>query len=345
MSARGHGQPAYASRSTQHPQHPERGDSKLVGRSAEIERLASDKQKLSASHIALRQELATTLQDIQKLRAHIGSIQTECDLQIRILLEKMAKMEVRIRAGENVKKDLQRAHAEARALVATRQELINQVEQATQELKKARADMEKLPEMNAELDRLTQEHQKLRLTFEHEKSLNNEKAAQMELMEKDLVGMAKEVERLRAEIQNSEKRANAPMAYMNQQEIYPQPQQPTPPPPHVHTAGGGYVDAYGNVHHVQMGVGGEGMVPYRGNYPGQVAPGGNGTYPGQVAPGGTYPGQVAPGGNPQWRPPPQMAPYVGPHPGQAPPGGHPQWRAPQPTPPPAAAYDNSYSRT
>ncbi|PWA94092.1 hypothetical protein CTI12_AA063140 [Artemisia annua] len=213
MSARGHGQPAYASRSTQplgtqHPQHPERGDSKLVGRSAEIERLASDKQKLSASHIALRQELATTLQDIQKLRAHIGSIQTECDLQIRILLEKMAKMEVHIRAGENVKKDLQRAHAEARALVATRQELINQVEQATQELKKARADVEKLPEMNAELDRLTQEHQKLRLTFEHEKSLNNEKATQMELMEKDLVGMAKEVERLRAEIQNAEKRAN-----------------------------------------------------------------------------------------------------------------------------------------
>nr|GEW00522.1 hypothetical protein [Tanacetum cinerariifolium] len=339
MSARGHG----------HSQHPEHGDSKLVDRSAEIERLASDKQKLSASHVALRQELAATLQDIHKLRVHIGSIQTESDLQIRILLDKMAKMEVHIRAGENVKKDLQKAHGEARALVATRQELINQVEQAAQELKNARADVEKLPQMNAELDRLRQEHQKLRSTFEHEKSLNNEKVAQMELMEKELVGMGKEVERLRAEIQNSEKRANAPMAYMNQQEIYSQPQpqpQPQPPPPmpaaHVHAAGGGYVDAYGNVHHVQMGVGGEGMVPYGGNYPGQVAPSGNGNYSGQVPPSGNYPGQVAAGGNPQWRPPPQMAPYSGPLPVQAPPGGHPQWGAPQPAPPP---YDISYSIT
>nr|GFA78741.1 hypothetical protein [Tanacetum cinerariifolium] len=124
----------------------------------------------------------------------------------------------------------------------------------------------------------------LQSTFEHEKSLNNEKVAQMELMEKELVEMGKEVERLRVEIQNSEKRANAPMAYMNQQEIYSQP-QPQPQPqqpmlaPHVHAASGSYVNAYGNVHHVQMGVGGEGMVPYGGNYPGQVAPSGNGNYP------------------------------------------------------------------
>lgn len=179
MSARGHGPPSYGSRSTQapgmlhhssypvghtiEPQHPERGDSKLVTRSAEIERLASDKQRLAATHVALRQDLVATQQDIQKLRAHIGSIQTESDIQIRIFLDKMAKMDPCIRAGENVKKDLQQAHTEARALVATRKELIDKVKQATEELDKVRADVEKLPEMNVELDRLRQEHQKLRL--------------------------------------------------------------------------------------------------------------------------------------------------------------------------------------
>lgn len=317
MSARGHGPPAYGSRSTHgsytiEPQHSDHQDSKLVARSAEIERLASDKQRLSAAHVALRQDLVATQQDIQKLRAHIGSIQTESDIQIRILLEKMAKMEAQILAGENVKKDLQKAHTEARALVATRQELIDQVKKATQELDKVRADVAKLPEMKVELDGLRQEHQKLRSTFEHEKGKNMEKVAQMELMEKDLVGMAREVERLRAEVLNAEKRANAPTVYggpyMNQ-ELYP-------PPPHMHGNGPGYVDGYGN-HHVQMGIvgAGDGMIPY----------------------GGPHPGPAAPGSNPQWGPPP-MIPYRGPHPGAAAPGGHPQWGGPPP-------YDNSYSRT
>lgn len=295
MSARGHGPPAYGSRSTHssytiEPQHPDHQDSKLVARSAEIERLASDKQRLSATHIALSQDLVATQQDIQKIRAHIGSVQTESDIQIRILLDKMAKMEAQIRAGENVKKDLQKAHTEARALVATRQELNDQVKKATQELDKVRADVEKLPEMKVELDGLRQEHQKLRSTFEHEKGKNMEKVAQMELMEKDLVGMAREVERLRAEVLNAEKRANAPTVYgapyMNQ-ELYP-------PPPHMHANGPGY----GN-HHVQMGIvgAGEGMNPY----------------------GGPHPGPAAPGTNPQWGPPP-MIPY----------GGHPQWGGPSP---------------
>lgn len=291
------------------PLHPEHADTKLVAQSAEIERLAGDNQRLAATHVALRQDLVATQQDIQKLRAHIGSIQTESDIQIRILLDKTSKMEVHVRGGETVRKDLQRAHTEARALVATRQELIGQIEQVTEELKKIRADVEKVPQMHVELDGLRQEHQKLRSTFEYEKSLNMEKVAQMELMEKDLVGMAREVERLRAEVLNAEKRANAPTVYSGaylKQELYP-------PPPRMHASGGGgsYVDGYGkhHHHHVQMGVGGagEGMIPYGG-------------------------GHTAPGGNPQWGGPP-MPPYGGGHSGS---GGNPQWGGPP--------YDSSYSR-
>lgn len=47
-----------------------------------------------------------------------------------------------------------------------------------------------------------------RSTFEHEKGKNTEKVAKMELMEKDLVEMAREVERLRTEVLDAEKRAN-----------------------------------------------------------------------------------------------------------------------------------------
>ncbi|KAK9076779.1 hypothetical protein SSX86_005113 [Deinandra increscens subsp. villosa] len=304
MSSRGHGPPSYGSRSTQapgmmrhgsypmshHTIEPERGDSKLVGQSPELERLASDNQKLATTHVALRQDLVATKQDVQKLRAHIGSIQAESDIQVRLLLDKIAKMEVDIQAGANVKKELQRAHTEARALVVTRQDLIGQIEKANHELEKVRADVEKLPAMQVELDGLRQEHQKLRSIFEHEKGLNMEKVAQLELLDKDLVGMAREVERLRAEVSNAEKRANAPNMYGG-----PYMNQDLHPPPLMHASGSGYVGAYGNYHHVHMGVGG-------------------------------HPAHS--GGNPQWGPP-HMPPYGLGHTGGA--GGHPPpWGGPPP---------------
>ncbi|KAD4180098.1 hypothetical protein E3N88_28689 [Mikania micrantha] len=314
MSARGHGPPSSGSRSTQvpgmmrhgsypmshhtiEPHHTEHGDSTLVAQSTELERLARDNHKLATTHVALRQDLVATKQDVEKLRAHIGSIQADSDIQIRLLLDKIAKMEVDIQAGENVKNELQRAHAEARALVVTRQDLIGQIEKAKLELEKARADVEKLPQMQGELDGLRQEHQKLRSIFEHEKNLNMEKGAQMELMDKDLLGMAREVERLRAEVLNAEKRANAPNMYggpyMNQ-EMYP-----APP---MHASGSGYASSYGNYHHVHMGVGEE-MIPYGGGYPRAAGPDSHQWGPPHMVP---YPiDQLGPAANrPQWGGPP-----------------------------------------
>ncbi|XP_076913824.1 protein FLX-like 4 [Bidens hawaiensis] len=297
MSSRRHGSPPQGSRSAQAPGmmrhvYLERVDTKPVAQPSELERLAIDNQRLATTHVALRQELVATTQDIQKLKAHIGTIQAESDAQIRLLLDKISKMEVDIQAGDTVKKEVQKAHAEARALVVTRQDLIAQIEKSSQELKKVRAEVEALPELKVELDGLKQEHQKLRLIFEHEKKLNMEKAAQLESTDKDLLGMAREIERLRADMFNTEKRANAPNMYggphMNQ-EWYP--------PPPMHDIGGNYVDGYGNYHHAS----------YDGGDP-------------RLA-GGL-------GGRPQWgppppAPPPHMPPYGVGHPG-------PQWRGPLP---------------
>lgn len=144
------------------PLPPERMEAKIAVQVAEIERLAGDNHRLAATHGALRQDLAAAQQEIQRLRAHIKSVQTEGDIQIRVLLEKIAKMEFDIKAGESFKKELQQAHMEAQGLVAARQELTAQIRQATAELDQARADLKKLPEMHAELDSLRQEHQRLR---------------------------------------------------------------------------------------------------------------------------------------------------------------------------------------
>ncbi|KAM7511690.1 hypothetical protein LguiB_010565 [Lonicera macranthoides] len=401
MAARGHVPSGYGARPVQalgmmrhgpfpaghHPMEttlPPNLENKLVVQEAEIERLAGDNQRLAASDGALRQDLGAAEQDIQRLRAHLRSIQTESDIQIRVLVDKIAKMEAEIRGGEIVKKELHQAHIEAQSLVADRKELTTKIEVATKELEKTRADMKKLPEMIDELDSLRKEHQRLRCVFvvngvsgeqyswfggqpvvflgrnsgltlvfgdlqldfitlslkdlfhhsllmgvlpfvdsykgkqiqaragkvamaatiyliwqerdenisvkdeetkfEYEKGLNMEKFEEMQAMDQDLMAMSREIERLRSEVLNTEKRAHVPNRYgggpyMNLDPLYP-------PPMH---SGAGYVDNYGRTHApVSPGPSGEGMVPY-GSVGAKEAPGGAGSAPGGgYAWGGAY---------------------------------------------------------
>ncbi|KDP38754.1 hypothetical protein JCGZ_04107 [Jatropha curcas] len=236
---------------------PDLLENKIASQAAEIEQLAGDNHKLATSHVALRQDLVVVQQEVERLKAHIRSIQTESDIQIRVILDKTTKMESEIRAGESVKKDLRQAHMEAQSLVKARQELTTQIQQATQELQKVRADVKSLPDLEAELDNLKHEYRRLRATFEYEKGLNIEKVEVLQAMEQNLIGMAREVEKLHAEVLNAEKRVHAPNTYGGGFATS-DPSYPTP----VHGAGT-YVDAYGRPV-VQMSVGpaADGMIAY-----------------------------------------------------------------------------------
>ncbi|KAJ1433554.1 hypothetical protein SESBI_06092 [Sesbania bispinosa] len=226
---------------------PQLLENKIAAQEADIERLAGDNHRLAKTHVALREALVAAAQEVQKLKSHIRSIQTESDIQIRVLLDKIAKMEVDIRAGDNVKKDLQQAHIEAQSLAASRQDLSVQIQRATQELKKALSDVKSMPVLQAELDSLVQEHQRLRATFEYEKNKNIELVDQLKAKEKNLIAMAREVEMLRVEILSAEKRVNAPNLF----------RAATPA-----DGSGSFADAFGRAHG-QMAVGhtGESVVP------------------------------------------------------------------------------------
>ncbi|GAB2303708.1 hypothetical protein Dimus_037692 [Dionaea muscipula] len=238
---------------------PELAEKKMV---AEIDQLVEENHILATSQVPLRQNLIAAEEEVQRVKAQIKSIRTESDIQIRVLLEKIAKLEADARAGMSVKNDLQQAHMEAQSLVAARQELTAEIEHATQELEKAQGDIKKLPDMLSEFDSMTLEHQKLRSAFEYQKHLNIEQVEQMRAMELELVGMAREVERLRAEIVNAEKRI----------------QDPSLGAPAIQ-ANGPYYDSF-----MRARVGGaDGMIP-------------NGSFPRGPAAGGAH---LADGGTPR----------------------------------------------
>uniref|UniRef100_A0A1D1YAM3 Cortactin-binding protein 2 n=2 Tax=Anthurium amnicola TaxID=1678845 RepID=A0A1D1YAM3_9ARAE len=192
---------------------PELLETKIAVQGAELDTLARENQRLAATHGTLRQELVIAQQEMQRLHSRVSSDKIESDLQMRGLLEKIARLEEDVQAGERVRKELQQAHLEAQSLVTVRQDLTSQMQQMTEELEKALADFKRLPELHAELDSLGQEHQKLRAAFEYEKGSNIDQVKQMHVMEKNLISMAREVEKLRAEVLNAEKKAQAPNTY------------------------------------------------------------------------------------------------------------------------------------
>ncbi|KAL9262649.1 FLX-like 2-like protein [Drosera capensis] len=169
----------------------------------EMEKLATENQRLAATHGTLRQQLAAIQQDLNMLEARTESVKAEREQQKRGLVNKTSKLEAELREAESIKLVLQQAHKEAQSLVKEREQLFSKVQQMGQDLQEARADLQQVPALMAELDGLRQEYQHCRATFDYEKKLYNDHLETLQVMEKNYMTMAQEVENLRAELNNT----------------------------------------------------------------------------------------------------------------------------------------------
>ncbi|XP_059645706.1 protein FLX-like 2 [Cornus florida] len=192
---------------------PEVMEQKLAAQHMEMQKLATENQRLASTHGTLRQELATAQHELQMFHGEIGAIKSRKDQQMRGLVEKIGKMEAELQASESVKLELQQARADAQSLVAARQELISKVQQLSQDLQRAQSDVQQIPALMSELESLRQEYQYCRATYDYEKKLYNEHLESLQVMERNYMNMAREVEKLRAELTNNaniDRRAGGP---------------------------------------------------------------------------------------------------------------------------------------
>ncbi|KAL6135428.1 hypothetical protein ACLB2K_067656 [Fragaria x ananassa] len=188
-------------------------EQKLASQHVEMQRLATENQRLASTHGSLRQELAGAQHELQILHAQAGAMKSERDQQMRSLMDKIAKMEAELKSAEPVKGELQQARAEANGLVGARQESIVKVQQLSQELQRAHVEVQQIPVLVQQLEGLRQEYQHCRATFDYEKKLYNDHLESLQVMEKNYVTMAREVGKLRAELLNNpgvERRTGGP---------------------------------------------------------------------------------------------------------------------------------------
>ncbi|GAV60674.1 hypothetical protein CFOL_v3_04203 [Cephalotus follicularis] len=197
------------------PPHPAIFEERLAAQHQDIQGLLADNQRLAATHVALKQELEATQHELQRMVHFAESVRTEKDGQMREMYQKSVQLEVDLRGVEAMRSELAHVKSDIKELSNARQELTGQVLFMTQDLASITADLHQAPALKAEIEAMRQELQQTRTAIEYEKKGYAENYEHGQVMEKKLISMAREMEKLRAEIANAEKRARAAAAVGN----------------------------------------------------------------------------------------------------------------------------------
>ncbi|KAI4323074.1 hypothetical protein L6164_022710 [Bauhinia variegata] len=197
------------------PPHPAIIEERLAAQHQEIQAMLVDNKGLAATHVALKQELEVAQYELQRMVQFAESLRAEKDVQMRELYDKSVQMEVDLRGVEAMRAELLQVRGDIKELTVVRQDLMGQVQGMTQDLGRMTADLQQVPALRAEIEAMKQELQRARAAIQYEKKGYAENYEHGQVMEKNLISMARELEKLRAEIANSEKRARAAAATGN----------------------------------------------------------------------------------------------------------------------------------
>ncbi|XVE53017.1 hypothetical protein DITRI_Ditri02bG0170900 [Diplodiscus trichospermus] len=190
------------------PPHPAIIEERLAAQLQEIQGLLADNQRLAATHVALKQELEAAQHELQRMAHYADSLRVEKDAQMREMYEKSVRLEVDLRGVEAMKAELVRVNADIKHLDAVKQDLTGQVQLMSQDLARLTGELQQAPALKAQIENVKQELQRARAAIEYEKKGYAENYEHGQVMEKKLITMARELEKLRAEIANAEKRTH-----------------------------------------------------------------------------------------------------------------------------------------
>lgn len=192
--------------------HPALMEERIVAQHREIQALLLDNQHLAATHVALKQELSACQQKLRQISAAASKVQAERDAQVREVYDRSLNMEAEVRSMDAMNEELIQVRGESQKLSGVRVELSSKLQAVNSDLGRVRAELQQVPAIKAEIEDLRQEIQKGRAAIEYEKKTHAENLEHEQAMEKNIVVLARELEKLRAELANAEKRARAAAA-------------------------------------------------------------------------------------------------------------------------------------
>ncbi|CAH1425472.1 unnamed protein product [Lactuca virosa] len=186
------------------PRHPAMLAEELEMQHHEIRRLLGENRRLAEDRIALQQELGDAREELRRMNIAISDIQEDNEIYSKQLIENNLKLEADLLATEPIKNEASQLHVEIERLNSLRHDLSGQVQILKKDLAKFQGDNKHLPGLRAEHEGLHNELMHARAAIDYEKKGSIEMMEQRQAMEKNLVSMAREVEKLRAELTNTD---------------------------------------------------------------------------------------------------------------------------------------------
>ncbi|XP_068663924.1 protein FLX-like 3 [Aristolochia californica] len=192
------------------PSHPATLEEEFMIQRGEIHRLHAENRHLVEDHMSLYRELMILKDETHSLSELIPKLQAEKEAHIRDLIERGLKLEAELRAIKPLRTEVIQLRSKAQKLNALKQEMTTQIQGLKQDLNRLKAENRKIPAMRVDLEGFCQELVRARTAFEYEKKANMEQVEHKQAMEKNLVSMVREVEKLRAELIGTDNRAVRP---------------------------------------------------------------------------------------------------------------------------------------
>ncbi|CAN0878007.1 Protein FLX-like 3 [Linum grandiflorum] len=166
-----------------------------------MRRLSGENRRLVEDRIALQQDLGAAKEELHRMNMVISDIRSEQEMRSRELIEKGMKLEADLRATEPLKGEALQLRAEVKRLKDAKQELAAQVQNLKRDLERAQVENKQIPGLKREIEGSSPELRLcvIRGAIEYEKQANVELIEQRQGLERNMVSMAREVEKLRAE--------------------------------------------------------------------------------------------------------------------------------------------------
>ncbi|RCV40238.1 hypothetical protein SETIT_9G036800v2 [Setaria italica] len=224
--------PAPSSASAAHPAFAVI-EERLVARDQDTQELLIDNQRFAATHVALQQQLIAAQHELRAVSVAATRARAERENEVRALAEQAAHIEAEARAVAAARAEVDQVHADIQVLARARAELVSRLQVLRDHLARKKAEASKTDSVRAQIETMRREIQKGRAAVDFEKKAHSDNLEQSKAMEKNMIAVASEIERLRGELLNAEKGTTAvnsaaavpnsgyPAAYGSSEATYP----------------------------------------------------------------------------------------------------------------------------
>ncbi|MCL7037919.1 hypothetical protein MKW94_007397 [Papaver nudicaule] len=231
-----------------HP-HPALIEEQLHHQRREIQNLLLDNQRLAATHVALKQELSASNEEIRHVSSVASQVKADRDIEIRELYQRSLKLESEVLSIGKFKAELAQAKSDIQKLSVNKSELTSKLESINGDLIRAKQERDETKSVESDIDAMRIEVQKGRAAIEYEKKAHAENLEHKQLLEKNMNELTKAMEKLRKELADAEKRAQAANEANASVAVAPDP-------------GPAYAGGYGNPQMGYVGAGPSYVDPY-----------------------------------------------------------------------------------